>query len=262
MTTTALRTIATKPPESKQSKTPLLDEAKRKIANLPKAKRTGNVDFDTETSSIWLDGEIDDSTVIAVRNGLKQMRSRVTLYINSPGGYVASGVGLYTELSQLPLGLTTVCTGLCASIASVVFQAGEKRLMASGSLMMIHQPWSVTSGNSQELQKQIEILDRFQEAMLEIYSRRTGKTAAVITKLLQSETWYTSSEAVAENFADGLFGQDAAEPRMSIAQARQRIAQLDRLPKIDPRPMTTAAKSKNLRLRIQTDKILRSIDED
>jgi outer membrane biosynthesis protein TonB len=99
---------------------------------------------------------------------------------------------------------------LAASIASVVAMAGDKIIMNSGSMMMIHKPWTMAMGNADELAKVQEVLQSIEQSIVPIYVARTGLTEAEIQDLLNAETWLTAAEAVAQGFADEMI-----EPKKS-----------------------------------------------
>ena len=251
-------TIASEPPPSK---TPLRDAARRKVAEWKAAKaKFGGVDVDGTTSEIYLDGDVGDAfNARDVREALKKLDGRkAKIFINSRGGTVTEGFAIFNALAEYPGGCDTYCT-FAASIASLIFQSGERRYMFPASLMMVHSPWtSNMSGNASQLQREIEVLEKFQEAMVSTYSRRTGKSQAAITKLLQSETWMTDSEAISEGFADAVVGSEyAARTSMSIAELRAKLTRLDRLPKIDPTPLLNKYRSRMAKLKVKTDQIMR-----
>lgn len=257
-------TLANNPPGST---TPKRDAAKRKIAELKAASmQFGGVDVDGANSEIYLDGDVGDAfNARDVREALKKLDGRkAKIFINSRGGTVTEGFAIFNAIGEYSGGCDTYCT-FAASIASLIFQAGERRYMFPASLLMVHAPWLSMSGNSSEFEKQIEVLKKFEQQMIGVYQRRTGKTAAKIQQLISQETWMTDSEAIAEGFADAVVGSDAftKAKTLTLAEARAKVAMLaTATSRIDPNPMRTAAKSKMAKLLVEQDKLARRLEDD
>lgn len=140
----------------------------------------------------------------AFANDLKELRgvTDITLRLNSPGGSVFDGMAIYNLLKGHDAQITVYVDGLAASMASVIAMAGDLIVMPENSLMMIHNPWTMTAGDAAELRKNAELLDKIKTAMLSAYSSRTGMDEAAIAELMDAETWFTGAEAVANGFAD------------------------------------------------------------
>jgi len=234
---------------------PLREAAKEKVRSIKGA--VSGVDFDATTGELYLDGDVgDDFTSRDVRTALKAIgNKKAKVYINSRGGIVTEGVAVFTALTEHAAGVDTYCAALAASIASLIFQAGERRFMFPSSLMMIHSPWLSMRGNSAEFEKQIEVLKKFEAQMVGVYRKRTSKSVEKIKQMLAAETWLTDQEAVSEGFADAVVGRESAKSKtMTLAEARALIA---RTPKVTiDHPIRTAARSKSVKLRIATDRIL------
>lgn len=131
-----------------------------------------------------------------------QPTDRLTVHINSPGGYTDVGVAIYAMLAAHPGGVDVVVDGMAASAGSFIAMAGDKISMSLGSVMMIHDPSVHTYGNSEKHGKSIEYMEATANALAEIYARKSGKSAAVCRQLMKDETWYTPEEAIAAGFAD------------------------------------------------------------
>jgi len=150
-------------------------------------------------SDLWWGDEIVPSEF---RSELSKRTGDLTVAINSVGGDVFAGISIYNSLMQYKGNVTIRVDGLAASIASIIAMAGDKIIMSPGSEMMIHKPWTMAVGDSDELQKNIDILDKIQENLVSIYTARTGLSSEEIIVMLESETWMTGEEAVAKGFAD------------------------------------------------------------
>lgn len=143
--------------------------------------------------------------------------------INSPGGDVFAGIAIYNALRQHAAGggkITTKAMGVAASAASVVFMAGDNRVMPDNTMLMVHNPWTFAMGNADELRESADVLDKIGASLTSIYTARSGKSEDEIRAMLATDTWLTAAEAKDAGFTDEL--QPAFE-----AQA---LFDLDRLP--------------------------------
>jgi ATP-dependent Clp endopeptidase proteolytic subunit ClpP len=125
----------------------------------------------------------------------------VRLLLNSPGGDVTAGMAMYNLLSSIREKLTVEVLGLAASMASIVALAGKTLVMGEGSFLMIHNPWTVTWGDSEGLRKTADVLDKFRGELLNIYVSRSGQSAEDVAAMMDAETWLTADESVDLGFA-------------------------------------------------------------
>lgn len=125
----------------------------------------------------------------------------VTVYINSLGGSVYQGLTIYNLLRSHPGKVTTICTGIAASIAGVIFLAGDERKMFSNSRLMIHLPMFSASGNKKEFQKALELVEMAEKDVLNIYVSRSNAKAETILKWMEEETFLSAEEATQHGFA-------------------------------------------------------------
>jgi ATP-dependent Clp protease, protease subunit len=147
----------------------------------------------------------------------------IHLRVNSVGGSVVEGTAIYNALRRHKGGLTVHVEALAASMASVVAMAGEEVAIADNALIMIHNPWSMSMGDADDLRKEADILDKLKSTLVNAYKRKTGMDADEIADLMDEETWLGAEEAVAMGFADYI--EDGLEAAASItpAEARSRF---------------------------------------
>ncbi|MCY9511873.1 Clp protease ClpP [Paenibacillus larvae] len=126
----------------------------------------------------------------------------ITVRLNSPGGDVFAGLHIYQVLKEHKANVTVRVEGFAGSIASIIAMAGDKVIMPKGSMMMVHNPWTFTMGESSDLRQTADILDTIRDALVEVYMARTGLQEEELNSLLDSETWMTSAQAVEKGFAD------------------------------------------------------------
>ena len=128
--------------------------------------------------------------------------STLNVYINSPGGDVFAGQAIHSMLKRHPASVTVYVDGLAASIASVVAMAGDRIIMPSNAMMMIHKPWSGMWGNSTDFRKMADDLDKIQESIEETYLSKINLNADALKEMLTAETWLTAEECLEYGFCD------------------------------------------------------------
>ncbi|MFA5172742.1 MAG: head maturation protease, ClpP-related [Sulfuriferula sp.] len=136
-------------------------------------------------------------------NQIQQSKAdTITVRINSYGGDTATGLAICNYLRSEKRPVTAVIDGIAASAASIIACGASTVIMPAGSLMMIHQCWTVAAGNSDDMLKTADTLAKIDDAIVSIYSQRTGKSADEIKALMQAETWLSPEEAVELGLAD------------------------------------------------------------
>lgn len=128
--------------------------------------------------------------------------SQINVHINSYGGEVAEGLAIYSALRRHKARVRTTCDGFACSIASVIFMAGDERLMSDASLLMIHNAWTSAIGaNAADLRKLADDMDTITSASKSAYMARVSITEDELTDLMDAETWISPSDAVDMGFA-------------------------------------------------------------
>lgn len=163
------------------------------------------------TSWPWLDSDVSAhnlSMQLAELQGVNDIR----VYINSYGGEVAEGLAIYNALKRHPAQVTTYCDGFACSIASVIFMAGDKRVMGNPSRLMIHDAWtSVWGANADELRKQADDLDNITNASVKAYLQHINITEEELRAKMKAETWITEDEALEMGFATEIDEEEVTE---------------------------------------------------
>lgn len=162
---------------------------------------------DDEPAEIRLYGEIggwfgDISAKAFVAELDAITASEIVVSINSRGGDVFDGIAIYNALRQHPAHVTTKVDSMAASIASVVAQAGDRRVMVTASQMMIHEAWGLAIGTGDDLRETADVLDLQTDIIAGIYASRSGKDKADFAGLMAAETWMTDQETVDNGLAD------------------------------------------------------------
>lgn len=128
----------------------------------------------------------------------------IQMFINSPGGSVIDGLGIYDTMQYVSPDVATICTGLAASMGSVLLAAGTKgkRSCLFHSHIMIHQPMGGVQGQVTEIEITYNLIKRMQKALYDIYVRHTGQEYDTIEKDCLRDNWMTAEEAKAYGLVD------------------------------------------------------------
>lgn len=176
------------------------------------------------TSWPWLDSDVSAHNLSAQ---LAEMRnvSQINVYINSYGGEVAEGIAIYNALKRHSAKVITYCDGFACSIASVIFMAGDERVMGNPSRLMIHDAWtSVWGANADELRKQAEDLDKINDAAVKAYMQHVNITEEELRAKMKAESWLSEEEALEMGFATSV--DDAEETDKPSQNAKKRLFEM------------------------------------
>ena len=124
--------------------------------------------------------------------------SDISLYINSPGGSVYDGLGIYDTMQTISSDIHTICTGMAASMASVLLAAGTagKRSALTHSRVMIHQPLGGAEGQASDIEITAREILKLKDELYQILSDHTGKSMDEIRRDADRDFWMTSQEAL------------------------------------------------------------------
>jgi ATP-dependent Clp protease protease subunit len=158
---------------------------------------------------IFLGDEVDSNlTNVVIAQMLflanEDKKADIHLYINSPGGSVYSGMGVYDTMQFLPCPVATYVIGAAASMAAVLFAAGTKgkRFVLPHSRVMIHQPLSGARGPATDLKIELDETLRTQKQLYKVLAKHSGKSAEQIEKDCDRNKWMDAEESVAYGLAD------------------------------------------------------------
>jgi len=175
---------------------------KRNYYSMEKANQTATINIYGDITS-WAWEELGEVSAVNLSKQLEALGDveKIDVYINSYGGEVAEGLAIYNALRRHKAKVTTYCDGFACSIASVIFMAGDKRVMNESSLLMIHNAWTYAMGNAEELRKQAEDLEKITQASVEAYKSHSVLSEEEIKALMDNETWILPTEALEYGFA-------------------------------------------------------------
>lgn len=168
---------------------------------------------------------IETSSPNAFRAQLAEHKNKpIAVWIDSYGGDVFAGVGIYNALMEHKGKVTVKVDGKAMSAASTIAMAGSETLMSPGSIMMIHNPWSYASGDSKEMRRVADYMDEVKEGIINGYQIKTKRSRNKIAEMMDDETFMSAQTAVKEGFADGILYTDKASEAVSNDFKYSRIA--------------------------------------
>ncbi len=220
-------------------------------------------DWTWDEEGIKTTGFTDEQVIEA----LAELSGDITVRLNSGGGIAFQGIAIYNALKSHDGKVTIYIDALAASAASVVAMAGDTIVMRPGSMIMIHNPATITWGTSEEHRKAASTLDEIAAAAAEIYAARSSRPLQEILELMAAETWMRGAVARTLGFADDveeagetmsapafkyslfkhapdglLKHRDGADPRSAEAAAsRQKEIVMTTSPAAAPAPANPAA---------------------
>lgn len=207
----------------------LLVEAKENKADMyingdiTKGFQLFGMDFGQET-------DVSYQSVVEALDDLSEDISDLYVHINSYGGEVAEGVAIYNALKSHSAKVTTVCEGFACSIASVIFMAGDKRIMRDSSLLMLHNASMPAHGDANAHRKAANDLDVITELSKTAYLNHATEslTREKLTEVMDAETWIGPEQALEWGLATEIDKPaDEDEPTQSArALVAQRLSEL------------------------------------
>ena len=151
---------------------------------------------------VFLVGGVNDTVASLVTAQLLFLESEnpkkeIFFYINSPGGLVTSGLGIYDTMQYIKSPVSTLCIGQASSMGSFLLAAGEKgkRYSLPNSRIMVHQPSAGFQGQATDIQIHAKEILALKERLNKIYSKHTGKSVDEIAKALERDNFMTADDA-------------------------------------------------------------------
>lgn len=165
-----------------------------------------------EDRIVFLTGEIDDLTADIVIAQLiylegKDPEKDISLYINSPGGSVTAGMGIYDTMNYIKCDVSTICVGMAASMGAFLLSSGAKgkRYTLPNSEIMIHQPLGGAQGQASDIAIQAEHIIKIKQRMNRILAANTSQPLEKIEKDVDRDFYMNVEEALAYGLVDKIF---------------------------------------------------------
>lgn len=163
-----------------------------------------------ENRTIFLWGQVDDKTAKHIVDRLMYLDStnhdEIKLYINSPGGYVTAGFSMYDTIKHIKSPVSTICTGLAASMGSILLSVGEKgrRFIQPHARVMIHQPSGGARGPASDIEITAQEILKTKEISAKILADNCGQDFEKVMKDFQRDHWMDAEESLKYGIVDGI----------------------------------------------------------
>ena len=163
---------------------------------------------------IFLGTQVDDYTANVIQAQLLYLDTSdpgkdISIYINSPGGVVSAGLGIYDTMQYISSNVSTICTGIAASMASVILVAGAtgKRFALEHARVMIHQPMGGMQGQAADMEITVRQIVKIKEELYNIIAKHSGKAYEDIERDSDRDYWLTAPEAKAYGMIDDVLSK-------------------------------------------------------
>ena len=171
-----------------------------------------------EDRIVFLTGEVNDISADIVIAQLiylegKDPEKDISLYINSPGGTITAGMGIYDTMNYIRCDVSTICVGMAASMGAFLLSSGAKgkRYALPNSEIMIHQPLGGAQGQATDIKIQAEHILRIKDRMNRILSANTSQTLEKIEQDVERDYYMTAEEALKYGIVDRIFDKRVQE---------------------------------------------------
>ncbi|WP_432371981.1 head maturation protease, ClpP-related [Staphylococcus chromogenes] len=201
-----------------------------------------------------------ETSAPSFKDALKELKDvkQITVNINSGGGDVFSGVAIHNMLKSHKAHVTVKIDGLAASIASVIAMAGDKVIIPSNAMLMIHNAWTFAVGNASDLRKQAEDLEKINSVVINSYlDKNPDIDESKLRSLMDEETWLTAQEAKDLGLVDVI-----AEPNKAAANiTKSQIERYDNVPSKFKNEGPTVETPKETKQEVTADDVMSALDE-
>lgn len=163
-----------------------------------------------EERTLFLWGQVDDKSAKHVIDRLLYLdllsNDEIKLFINSPGGYVTSGFAMYDTIKSIKSPVSTICTGLAASMGSILLSVGEKgkRFIQPHAKVMIHQPSGGARGQASNIEIQASEILKTKELSAKILAENCGQEFEKVMKDFNRDYWMDAQESLDYGIVDGI----------------------------------------------------------
>ena len=161
---------------------------------------------------IFIGTEIDDDVSNIVQAQLLYLSSLnnedITIYINSPGGSCSAGFGIIDTMLHIKPQVNTVCTGMAASMASLILCVGDTRSILPHARVMIHEPSMGTYGKCTDFLIEANEIEKIRKEMCEIYHKYTKQPIDQLMKDIKHDKYFTAEEAIKYGLVDKIVSKN------------------------------------------------------
>lgn len=169
----------------------------------------------------WYESDVSSYTLSKELQNLDETIENINVYISSYGGEVKEGLAIYKALKRHKASVTTIVDGFACSAASVIYAAGDERIISDVDLLMIHNAWNYAAGDSNELRKQADILEKMTQRSINAYMEIVNIEEEELKELMNVDTWIDGDEALEMGFATKLI--KAEEKQVATQSVRKAL---------------------------------------
>ena len=171
--------------------------------------------FGDITSYPFFENDVSEDSII------REIKShidveQINVHISSYGGEVKTGIAIYNVLKNHKAKVKTICDGFACSIASVIFMAGDERVMNELSMLMIHNAWSCVCGNADQIRKEADDLEKITQLSVSAYEANSNLSKEDIEALMSAESRISPEEALEYGFATSIEKSKSAKHNQSV----------------------------------------------
>ena len=161
---------------------------------------------------IFVGTQIDNDVANIVQAQLLYLQSLddkadISLYLNTPGGIVSAGLGIYDTMQLIRPNVNTICTGLAASMGSILLVAGKERSILPHAKVMIHQPLGGAAGQASDILIEAEEIKKCRDELCSILAEHTKQPFDRVFQDMDRDHWFTSQEAIDYGLVDKILGK-------------------------------------------------------
>ena len=161
---------------------------------------------------IFVGTQIDDDVANVIQAQLLYLQSLddkadISLYLNTPGGLVSAGLGIYDTMQIIKPNVNTICTGLAASMGSILLAAGKERSILPHAKVMIHQPLGGAMGQASDILIEAEEIRKCRDELCNILSEHTKQPFDKVFQDMDRNHWFTAQEAIDYGLVDKILGK-------------------------------------------------------
>ena len=161
---------------------------------------------------IFIGTAIDNDVANVIQAQLLYLQSLddkadISLYINTPGGIISAGLGIYDTMQIISPKVNTICTGLAASMGSVLLSAGEKRSILPHARVMIHQPLGGVTGQASDIIIEAEEIRKCRDELCNILAEHTKQPFNKVFQDMDRDRWFTAQEAIDYGLVDKILSK-------------------------------------------------------
>ena len=161
---------------------------------------------------IFVGTQIDDDVANVIQAQLLYLQSLddkadISLYLNTPGGLVSAGLGIYDTMQIIKPNVNTICTGLAASMGSILLAAGKERSILPHAKVMIHQPLGGAMGQASDIIIEAEEIRKCRDELCDILAKHTKQPFDKVFQDMDRNHWFTAQEAIDYGLVDKILGK-------------------------------------------------------